>query len=308
MPSSAPPASIAPPRPVGFSSPVPSARSEVAGTVWDGRIVIAGGLDAQGRASDRLDIYDPASDSWSPGPSLPFPLHHTAAVVGPQNRLWIVGGYTADGEEWQPTKLVWSIAPGQRQWRKEPSLSLGRGALAAAVVNGIIVTAGGTTDGGGRADQTSRLVEFLEPGAKEWTRAPDLFEQREHLAMAAVAGRVLAIGGRVGTLDSTLRSVESWGPGEGTWRREPPLKKARAGFGAGTVAGAVCIAGGEQSDRTISLVECLRDSEWSVVGQLREARHGLVVVGLAGRLHAVAGGPKPGLTVSSRHEVLDPGS
>lgn len=272
-------------------------------------MAVAGGLGAGGEASDQLNLYNPASDSWSAGPSLPTGLHHAALTVGPKDRIWLIGGYTvAENGSWRPSALTFSLGRSEARWRKEPSLSSPRGALGAATADGTIVVAGGTTDGGGSPDQVSRLVEFLSPGAKEWTRAPDLFEQREHLAMVAAHGRILAIGGRTASLESTLRSVESWGPGEGTWRRESPLKKARAGFGVADVSGVPCIAGGEQTDRTISLVECLRDDGWSVVAQLQEARHGLAVVGLAGRLHVVAGGRKPGLTVSGVHEVLDVGT
>jgi len=294
---------------VGFAASLPVELSEVGGVAWLGRIAVAGGLDAKGEASDQLDLYDPAADSWTTGPSLPTALHHAAVTVGPKDRIWLVGGYTvAEDGSWLPSASTWSLGKGEARWRKEPSLSSPRGALGAAAVDGTIVVAGGTTDRGGNPDNVSRLVEFLSPGQKEWARAPDLFEQREHLAMVAADGRILAIGGRTGSLDSTLRSVESWGPGEGTWRREIPLKKARAGFGVADVAGVPCIAGGEQTDRTISLVECLRDDGWSVVAQLQEARHGLAVVGLAARRHVVAGGRKPGLTVSGVHEVLDVGT
>ena len=283
------------------------ARTEVAGAAWAGRIAVLGGLTADGKASRQVDLYDAAHDTWTAGPQLPVALHHTAAVAGTDGRLWAVGGFTIRGGDWVASGQVWSLGPEEKQWRAEPSLQVARGALGATLVGHVIVAVGGATAGGGASLDTSRVVEFLADGSDAWQRGPDLFEPREHLALVASGGRVLAVGGRVGSLDSNLRSVESWAMREGTWRREVPLRKERGGFGAADVDGVPCAAGGEQPNRTISLVECLRGGEWRVVGQLSEARHGLAVVGLRSRLHAIGGGPKPGLYVSRTHEVLDVG-
>lgn len=299
--------SVAAPRPPGLSAPLPEALTEVAGTGWMGRMVVLGGLKPSGQASSKVYVYDPGADEWSEAPPLPVPLHHTTAVVGPAGRLWVIGGYGVEGRTWMPKAEVWSLGQNDRRWKSEPPLAHARGALAATMNEETIVAIGGSTVGDGSAQSASRVVEFLKPGSTRWERGPDLFEHREHLAAATTGDRVLAIAGRVGGLDSNLRSVESWRPGQATWRRESPLQKERGGFAAATIGGTPCVAGGEQTDRTISLVECLRDGKWRVVAQLSDGRHGLAAGSLAGRLHVVAGGLKPGLFVSDVHEVLDVG-
>ena len=286
---------------------MPSARTEVAGTAWRGQLVVVGGLTGDGKASAEVHLYDPRKNEWQPAPDLPMALHHTSVVPGPENRLWVVGGYTIEKESWIPQDGVWSLGESDRAWRREASLSVARGALATAVVGDTLVSLGGATAGRGEPESVSRVVEFLSPDDREWERGPDLYDAREHLAAAATGDRVLAIGGRVGGIDTNLRSVESWAPGERAWRREPPLQKERGGFAAASVDGTPCVAGGEQPNRTISLVECLRHGQWRVVGQLSEPRHGLAVAALSGRLHVVAGGGKPGLFVSRTHEVLGVG-
>lgn len=297
-----------PARPAGESAPLPEARTEVAGAAWQDGMVVLGGLTAAGSSSAKVHRYDPQDDTWTEAPPLPTALHHTAAVAGPDGRLWVVGGYTSRGAAWTPSSGVWSLGPRDTRWRAEPKLATARGALAATVAGGTIVAIGGETKGRGSPESVSRVVEFIEPGAERWHRGPDLNDPREHLGATTTGDRVIVMGGRVGSLDSNLRSVESWSPGEGTWRRELPLQKERGGFAAATVGGVPCVAGGEQPDRTISLVECLRGGEWRVVGQLSEARHGLAAASVGGRLHVVGGGPKPGLFVSATHEVLDVGA
>ena len=299
--------SVAPPRPTGFSAPLPEALTEVAGTGWMGRMVVVGGLTAEGRASSKVYLYDPATDAWSQGPRLPVALHHTSVVIGPKNRLWVIGGYGIEGQTWVPKADVWSLGRDERRWRREPPLAQARGALAAAANDDGIVAIGGSIAGDGSPESVSRVVEFLETGATRWERGPDMFEPREHLAAASTGDRVLAIGGRVGGLGTNLRSVESWRPGQGAWRRESPLQKERGGFAAATIGEVACVAGGEQTGRTLSLIECLRAGKWRVVGQLADGRHGLAAGSLAGRFQVVAGGLEPGLFVSDTHEVLDVG-
>ena len=60
---------------------LPLARTEVASAVLDGRIVVAGGLTADGGASDRADVYDPVANRWESGPSLPLALHHSGMAA-----------------------------------------------------------------------------------------------------------------------------------------------------------------------------------------------------------------------------------
>ena len=58
--------------------------------------------------------------------------------------MFLVGGFGAEGE----SAAVWSLAPGDRQWREEPSLTQPRGALgAAATADGTIVAFGGVSGG-----------------------------------------------------------------------------------------------------------------------------------------------------------------
>ncbi|HEY0398331.1 MAG TPA: kelch repeat-containing protein [Acidimicrobiia bacterium] len=140
-------------------APLPTARTEVAGAAWEGRIVVVGGLTEAGVASDRVDVYDPVTNRWDEGPRLPIGLHH--------------------------------------------------------------------------------------------------------VGLAAFGDRVYLADGRP------------------------------------------CVAGGEEPRGTIASVECLYDTLWQRVASLQVPRHGLAVVGIEGRVHVIGGGPRPGLFVSTAHEVVD---
>ena len=281
----------------GRAAELPQPRTEVAGTVWEGRIVVVGGLDPRGDASDRTDIYDPDTEAWTPGPNLPVALHHTA-VATLDDRVYVVGGYSIGPGGWVPEAAVWSLGPGEEGWQPEPDLATPRGALAVASTGDRLVAVGGVGPGG----QFLTSTEVLEEGEQAWRPGPDLAEPREHLAATAVGDEVYAIAGRTGGFATNKSSVEVLRFGE--WEEAPPLNFSRGGIGATTVGQIPCVAGGEEPQGTIATIECLLDGSWEVVEELEVARHGLLVVALNRVLHVIGGGPQPGLTVSGVHEVI----
>jgi hypothetical protein len=279
---------------------LPTERTEVAGTVWDGRIVVVGGLEGSGAASRRADVYDPASDEWAALPDLPEGLHHTAlAVLG--DRLYMVGGYGVGGPGWVARAEVWSLGPDDDAWRAGPPLQTPRGALAVASTGTALVAIGGVGPSGVLAS-----TEILGADADAWVAGPGLAEAREHLAATAVGDAVYAIAGRVGGMGTNLATVEVLR--DGAWVPAPPLIHPRGGIGAATVGETPCVAGGEEDTGTIGSVECLVEGEWAVVAVLEAPRHGLAVVAVDGWLHVIGGGPDPGLTVSGVHEIIPIGS
>ncbi|MEA2902131.1 MAG: hypothetical protein QOH36_2018 [Actinomycetota bacterium] len=288
--------------PAGAPAPLPTARTEVAGAVWEGRIMVVGGLTEAGVASDRVDVYDPVTNTWAEGPRLPIGLHHVG-LVGFGERVYLAGGYHNPRPDaaWESQSRVLSLGPGETSWREEAPLAEPRGGLALAAVAGRLVAVGGT-GAGGVLRRTEVLVPSEEGG---WRPGPDLTEPRDHLAALAAGGRVYAIAGRQGSLESNLATVESWDPvGTDGWLPEPRLNDTRGGTSAAVANRRPCVAGGEEPGGTIASVECLLDDRWVQVAALQVPRHGLAVVGLTSRLHVIGGGPQPGLFVSTAHEVF----
>jgi N-acetylneuraminic acid mutarotase len=63
----------------------------------DGRIYVIGGVPRYGSAESlaTVEIYDPATNSWSEGPSLRTPRHGHAAVATHDGRVYVIGGVKA---------------------------------------------------------------------------------------------------------------------------------------------------------------------------------------------------------------------
>jgi non-specific serine/threonine protein kinase len=276
-------------------TPMPEARTEVAAAVVQGEIAIVGGLTASG-ASARGDSYAPAADRWRRLPDLPAGRHH-ALAASDGRRLYVAGGYGADG----PTRTAW-VLEGEA-WRALPDLPEARAAGGAAVLRGQLYVVGGRGPRG-----LARRAYVLDLGTRRWRTIPAP-TPREHLAVTAAGGKIYAVGGRKAGYDTNLATFESWTPGAKSWTRLTPLPSARGGTGAAAAAGSIVSVGGEAPSGTIRTVYAysLATRRWRRLPDLPTPRHGLGVAAVGARVYAIAGGPQPGLTVSGANEHIDLG-
>ncbi|MEY2397022.1 MAG: hypothetical protein QOJ00_196 [Actinomycetota bacterium] len=276
-------------------TPMPAPRTSVGATGWQGLVVVAGGTDASGHPSARVDSYDPATGAWTQAPGLPQAVSDVAlGVLG--DDLWAVGGFTAEGDQKIAQAATYRFHPGDKAWRAGPVLATPRGGAALGALNGQLVVLGGATTDGGTLDS----VETLDLGASDWKLATPLTQKRAYASAIVGGGRIYAVGGRTEGVATALDSVESWKPGD-PWRVEQPLVTKRSGAGAS----GLCVAGGENGDGTVGTVECIAARKWSTKFQMAVPRHGLAVVTLGGWLHAIGGGPTAGPSVNSSHEIFD---
>lgn len=276
----------------------PIGLTEVAAAAHRGRIWVAGGLDGEGRAVDRVLIYDPVTDTWSDGPPLPESVHH-AALVSDGDMLLLIGGYAGGGFA-DPTDAVWRLVDEEGDWLSDRPLPQPRAAGAAAWDGrGRVMYGGGVGPGGVSADV------FVQKD-HGWRVLASLSRAREHLAATSHgAGSVTFLGGRDGGLEGNLGTVDLVSA-EGVVGRTEDLPTARGGiaaFSAGVLGN--CVVGGEGPNGTFGAVECIGVIAVTTLPGLTVPRHGLGAALLDGRAYALLGGPQPGLTVSDVVEVLD---
>lgn len=276
-------------------TPLAEPRTEVAAAPLRNEIVVVGGFLANGGNSRRVDAYDTRRDSWRRLPDLPVSVDHAAAASA-DGRVYVVGGYSSDR---RPLRAAF-VFDG-RGWRRLPAPPEPRAAAAAAITRAGLLHVVGGRDADGLAP--SMLVLDLRSLRWRTLRGPT---PREHLAAAALDGVVYAIGGRTAGYDTNLRTFEAFV--DGRWSRRPALPTARGGTGATSLAGLIVSVGGEAPAGTIGTVHAYspRARRWVALPDLPTPRHGLGVVSLGGRVWALAGGPKPGLTVSGAVESLAP--
>ena len=277
------------------AAPVPVARTEVAAALFGKEIAVVGGFVASGRNSSRADAYSPARNRWRRLPNLPVSVDH-AMAVGRGADLYVVGGYGAGS-----LALSSAFVLRGNRWAPLPSLPAPRAAAGAAIVRDKLYVVGGVEAPG----RLARDGFALDLKNRRWSLIAGA-RPREHLGAAALGGLVYTVAGRTAGLDTNLDIVEAYEPAANRWRAIPRVPGTRGGTAAAAVGGRIVSAGGEEPGGTIRNVFAYNPAtrRWKQLPSLPRPRHGLGLGGYRGRAYALAGGPQPGLTVSSSNQVL----
>lgn len=295
------------------AAPAPTKRTEVAAGALDGKIYVVGGFEKPSfgnvmnlAITPSLEVYDPATDRWTPKAPLPVGLHHVGiGVVG--RRLYVIGGYTQSGfSVWNPVATVYAYDPATDTWTDRAPMPTARGALSVTEHDGKLYAIGGYDRKANNAQ-----VEVYDPVHDVWaTRAP-LPTPRDHLATATVAGKIYAIGGRLnGGYDRNLGVVEMYDPSTDRWMRVSDLPTARSGVTTAVVEGKIYVFGGEGPAATFRENEAYDPARdrWQSMAPMPTARHGLGSASVQGRIYIISGGPTPGGSFSDANEVFIPPS
>lgn len=193
----------------------------------DGRALAIGGLaDWKTPPLGSCELFDPASATWRPGPSLGTArASHATVAVG--DRILVIGGSDISGK---PLDSVEAWTPGDAEWTTLPSLTRPRSEpQAVTLADGSVLV----VDGG---------VERWDPATEAWSLLPE-GPARTLVAVAALrAGGAVLAGGRDGTSD--VKNVDVLAA-DGTWRRGADLPESRQGAAAVELEdGRIAIVGG----------------------------------------------------------------
>ena len=275
-------------------APLPVPRTEVAAAPFRGDIAVVGGYLPDGSSSHDVDLYDPASDSWSRLPDLPVEVNHASAVSA-GGKLYVVGGYGGPR-----VRLRNAYVYDGDSWRGLRPMPAERAAAGAATVGRKLYVVGGVGPNG-----LARGAFALDLKTGRWASfgGPT---PREHLAATAAGGKVYAVGGRLAGLDTNLRTFEAYSPQTRRWTKLAAVPESRGGTGAAFAKGLVVSVGGEAPQGTIGSVYGydVAKKRWRRLANLPTPRHGIGVATIAGRVYVIGGGTEPGLTVSGANEAL----
>ncbi len=266
-------------------SPMGVARSEHPAVLFEGELVVVGGLVESGlgrtAVTDTVEAYDPVSDRWRSMADLPAPRHHGMATVV-SGRLYVIGGFSEGG--FDAVDSVWELVEGS--WAERAPLPRPVGAGSSVALDDLVYVVGGVPDGG--------LFSY-DPKADIWAELSGPSSFREHLAAVALDGEIWALGGRgPGEIHAT---TEIYDPVSDSWRSGPSLNAARSGFGAAVTGGSIYVAGGEvfNPNRALDSTERLDPGmgEWQLAEVLPVGLHGNPLVAIDGILYLPGGSTRP---------------
>ena len=129
---------------------MPAPRNQFGTLTYEGKIYVLGGQFHHDSRSGkpaldqpRVDIYDPATDSWSSGPELPRPHSHAeGSTFLHDGRIFMIGGRSVIRAE----AAIWVLSAGE--WSQLSDLPNPMVGPAARIIEGRLVVAGGSQSGG----------------------------------------------------------------------------------------------------------------------------------------------------------------
>lgn len=185
----------------------------------DGRVLVAGGCMGDGPPgrSDRAELFDPATNSWTETNAMGQSRCDHIAVLLDNGRVLVAGG--EDGVSDLTSAEVFDPVTGH--WSKTGDMiSARREAVAVRLADGRVMVTGGLARVGNSLD-TLDSVEIYDTGLGAWSPAAPMSHARYgHTAELLPGGLVLVVGGLAGTEadpDMFLTSVEVYNPDEGDW-------------------------------------------------------------------------------------------
>jgi N-acetylneuraminic acid mutarotase len=297
---------VAEPGTWSVASPPPSVVSGAdAVRLTGGKVLVAGGADAAGKAVAAAAVYDPIAATWADAtPSLTTARQRHTTTKLADGRVVAAGGLGAAGaplasaEVFEPIAAVWTTPQGV--------LETARSGHSATAVDGGLLVAGGT----GARGAALASAELLDPDTLTWTEVEPMGCARTGHRAVPIDGRVLVIGGALptGEGERAIAFCEIYDPATKTWAPTGSLRTPRKGHQATLLGdGRVLVTGGDAVPAVPYRVDSLASAEvydpdtgvWTPVADLpgggrsghRSVRTpaGVVVIGGTGRPRATAG-------------------
>jgi N-acetylneuraminic acid mutarotase len=296
-------------------APLPYRVQEIYPALHEGRIWVAGGLspDVEGGGgiglSDRVVVYDPDTDAWTDGPSLPEPRHHPY-LVSTEEGLFAFGGFVAaEGGIWSGSADILRLDEAAGRWERVAELLHPQSETVAAVLGGVVYLATGRTpagDANAEWDDQADLarVQRFDPATLEVSAGPEAPTARNSAAGAVLDGKLYVVGGRrVG--GGNRAEAEVFDPATGRWEGLAPMPEAQGGIAAAALDGRLYVFGGEffgpdgSGVHERSWVYDPAADTWEEIAPMPVPRHGLGAVPVRDAVYVVAGAAEAGGAATS---------
>jgi N-acetylneuraminic acid mutarotase len=293
-------------------APLDEARFEGPAIALRGKVYYFGGITDECPAGtctvERVDVYDPATATWSATTPLPAgaPRHHISLAVVDQ-LIYVVGGFDGilgTAYPFTPFASTWSFDG--TTWMRLADSPMARGAATAQVIDGKIYVAGGGITEPSALD----MLTVYDPATNAWQTLAPMPTAREHVASCVLDGKLVVIGGWLADKGVSAK-VEAYDPASDAWSTLDPLPTARGGLGAVVVGGECYAIGGEEwagpDPGTFALVDGLvPQGAWTSFAPLPHARHGMGIAEVGGAIFAIGGGPTRGNSYTTEADRFTP--
>lgn len=269
-------------------APMPTARKEIsnAAAVINAKIYVVGGVANNGTITDALEIYDPATNSWSSGAPLPLKVWRASAAAV-NGKLYVFGGYQSLGAfPFSPSNRVFEYDPDQNIWTEKTAMPQSRGTSVAVTIAGKIHVLGGANSG------PLNLHQVFDPGANSWSDAPPIPTPRSGLTAVAIGDKIYVAGGYILSGGVVAQDVlEVFSITNNTWESRQPLPLPRLGIASAVIRGKMYVFGGTPDTPVSRTLEYDPVTDvWQTLAEMPNPVSFMSVVAVEDSLFVIGGG------------------
>lgn len=227
-----------------------------------------GGYDGSKRLTD-VDVFNPEGETWSEGPPMLAARSDFGAVFDGKRSIYLIGGYSAQSQD---VSLVDILDTRTWSWKTGPNLQQKRSYTQAAIINNTIYTVGGAV-GSKRLSSVEKLdIKGGEQSSSNWSLVASLNIARSRPGVAALNGKLYAIGGYNG--HDRLCSVECYDPQINQWQLIESMSFPRNSPAVAVQGNKIYAAGGHDGKKVLNSVEIydIHEKSWKEVPSMDTAK------------------------------------
>jgi N-acetylneuraminic acid mutarotase len=289
-------------------APLPIPRFKTQAVVYEGRILVFGGISAMAAANAQL--YNPATDSWSAIPSLDWERRFWAGdAIG--DLVLLAGGRDEHGKS---SDVVDVYSGAWKGWVRATSLIAAREDAFVAALDGALYVMGGRDEAGAVLAAAEKGVPPQGPITVQMQSAPPpavtiTWSKRSPMPTPRLFGATAAVENLIYTLGGlekgacVSRAVEVYDPVADRWTSKAPLPEARYNFAAAVVGGRIFVFGGADTSLqvvdTVDVYDIATDTWQAKVARIPAAAAGVAAAAYGDRIYLFGGSKSPQMFVPS---------
>lgn len=284
-----------------FGKSTPTARSEMASTLYDNTIYVVGGIHFFG-SMNTFEAYDIQTKQWGKLPNLPKKLNHTG-VASSNGVIYVSGGFF-NARQTQFSNRLYGYFITEKQWKDLGEMPATRGAHFMIYREGFLHLIGG---------RNHKEIWSYQIDNQQWitNMIPPIPDKRDHITVLQDEDKLFVVGGRqrgIVQADCWQYDFETK-----TWSIFTQLPEPRGGQSACIFGNKIHVIGGEDlmAGKTYDRhdVYDLTNQQWITEKPLKYARHGFISEKQGNQWYIFGGGKQAGIktliSVTKNLEIME---
>jgi N-acetylneuraminic acid mutarotase len=169
---------------------LPAAITSASAISWEGQIWIIGGLNSSGNSVATVRTYNPSTNTYGTGPSLPSARDNVGLAVL-QGDLYVFGGRNRQGGSGDSTTTVWRLTSPGGSWQARAPMPATRRSMVVGMADGKAQLFGGEAVG----TPAITAVHEYDPTINTWATLTAMPTGRHGAAGTTIDGVTFVVGG-----------------------------------------------------------------------------------------------------------------